>query len=127
MLLPLFLAVAIVFGTLLDAGISRQTGLLESKCDDSQKFEADSPDPADGNSMEGTERSGKGHDVCITVPALITGGGPECRRPVMKAVCYTTFRETNYSRFSDLTTTASISSKKAHELTLVGAKPSGTG
>ena len=121
------LIMAVVFGAILDSGIIGQADLIDISRRDCQKYQADTPDPAGGNSMTGTEPVGKSHDVYITTPALVSGGGFEYRRPVMKAVCYTTLNESDYSRFSDLTTTASISSKKAHEFTLVGAKPSGTG
>jgi hypothetical protein len=122
------LVMAVVFGAILDTGISAQADLADlHNNSDSQKYQADTPDPVGSNSMTGTEPVGKSHDVYITTPALVSGGGFEYRRPVLKAVCYTTLCKSDYSRFSDLTTTASISSKKAHEFTLVGAKPSGTG
>ncbi len=122
------LLTAVLFGVMLDAAVTvRADCAINAAGSDFARLQADTRNHTDVGSMAGAESAEGGPTVYITTPALVGGGGPEYRRPDMKAVCYTALYESDYRRFADLTTTASISSKKAHEFTLVGAKPSGTG
>jgi hypothetical protein len=78
------------------------------------------------DSMEKTEPAGSGKSVYLCIPAMVGGQSLDNIKPDSKIIEYRATEALNVSRFDYLTTTALISSKKALEFTLVGAKPSGT-
>lgn len=83
--------------------------------------------PGDTGSMTKVEPLGSGKSLLLTIPAVIGGFNFETNRPGQSYLKFITAGSTNHGRYAHLSTTASISSKKAMEFTLVGAKPSGTG
>ncbi|UCD93690.1 MAG: hypothetical protein JSU69_07930 [Candidatus Zixiibacteriota bacterium] len=82
--------------------------------------------PGGEGSMEKSEPTETGKSIFLTIPAVVGGQSLDSRRPDSKIIEYKVPHKSDFSRFDHLTTAASISSKKAMEFTLVGAKPSGT-
>lgn len=82
--------------------------------------------PDNAGSMEKNEKPAQQKTMYFSVPAVIGGQNLDNAKPTLKVVEYKTLQNADFSRFDRLTTTASISSRKALEFTLVGAKPSGT-
>lgn len=82
--------------------------------------------PGDAGSMDKNESSGSSKSFFLSIPAVIGVQNLDCKRPDLKIIALNTPPNGDVSRFGHLTTTASISSRKALEFTLVGAKPSGT-
>jgi hypothetical protein len=83
--------------------------------------------PLECGSMEKTERPGEGKTFFLTVPALVNFQNPDQVRPNVKSLEFTSQFVVPRNKQNTCSTTASVSEKKAHEFTLVGAKPSGTG
>ncbi len=83
--------------------------------------------PTEDGSMDKTEPFSDGKSFFLTVPAVIFAPNVDSIKPSIKDQKFAKIRKINDSRYIKLSTTASISSKKALEFTLVGAKPSGTG
>ncbi len=83
--------------------------------------------PGGTGSMTKVEPFGTGKSLLLTIPAVIGGFNLETNRPGQSFLKFITAGSENPGRYANLSTTASISSKKALEFTLIGAKPSGTG
>jgi hypothetical protein len=98
----------------------------EHGCDDGPRAILRVSLPGDEGSMEKSEPAETGKSIFLTIPAVVGGQSLDSKRPDSKIIEYKAPQKSDFSRFDHLTTAASISSKKAMEFTLVGAKPSGT-
>lgn len=78
------------------------------------------------DSMEKNEPIGDEKSMFLSIPAVIGGPNLDNNRPDTKAIGFVISPSVGTSCRLTLTTTAFISPKKAHEFTLIGAKPSGT-
>jgi hypothetical protein len=78
-------------------------------------------------SMEKNESQGSEKSIFFTIQAIISGQNLDNSRPDSKSIESQAYQDFNLQRIHVATTTAAISSKKAAEFTLLGAKPSGTG
>ena len=83
--------------------------------------------PGDHGSMSGAKPMDEGKSFFLSIPAIVFAQNLDNVRPHYKNLKFTSIEKTNSGRYIRLSTTASISPKKAHEFTLVGLKPSGTG
>jgi hypothetical protein len=82
--------------------------------------------PDDSDSMVKKESSGSGKAMLLSIPAVIGGSNLDGTRPDSRMIECRTVQNPGTPRFGDLSTTASISPRKAMEFTLLGEKPSGT-
>lgn len=83
--------------------------------------------PTEVGSMNKTEPDNDDRSMFLIVPAVINASNIEHIKPPTKAQEFSKIRKIKLGRYLKWSTTTSISSKKAMEFTLVGAKPSGTG
>ena len=83
--------------------------------------------PIEDGSMNKSEPFNDDRSFFLTVPAIINISNIDNIKPILKYQKFSQVRKINVGRYIRLSTTASISSKKAMEFTLIGAKPSGTG
>ncbi|UCD17805.1 MAG: hypothetical protein JSV44_02565 [Candidatus Zixiibacteriota bacterium] len=116
----------LLFGSALNIVVQVCSGQAEEERSHSYQILSATWIPAENGSMATDEPVGTGKTFYITIPALMGGGGFDYHKPALKAVLHRIAHEVNPNRHAALTTTAAISSKKAHEFTLVGARPSGT-
>jgi hypothetical protein len=121
----LFVVGGVLAVTMLGA-VSITIGLPEGNCEDCPRAIVRISLPGDEGSMEKSEPADPGKSIFLTIPAVVGGQSLDSKRPDSKIIEYKVPRNHDFSRFDHLTTAASISSKKAMEFTLVGAKPSGT-
>jgi hypothetical protein len=118
----LFIGTASVSVRTVDAGAKTETGV---KTVTHPAFISISISDGTG-SMDKNEPIGGEKSMFLSIPAVIGGPNPDNNRPDTKAIGFVITRNVDTNCRSTLTTTAFISPKKAHEFTLIGAKPSGT-
>jgi hypothetical protein len=82
--------------------------------------------PDDDGSMEKNESSESEKSIYFIIQAVISAQNFDNIRPNLKLIESRSYQDLNPDKIHILTTTASISTQKAIEFTLVGAKPSGT-
>jgi hypothetical protein len=83
--------------------------------------------PGNHGSMSGAKPMDDGKSFFLSIPAIVYAQNLDNVRPHYKNLKFTSIETVGFGRYFKLSTTASISPKKAHEFTLVGLKPSGTG
>nr|MBN2278820.1 hypothetical protein [candidate division Zixibacteria bacterium] len=82
--------------------------------------------PLGSGSMATNEHRDTERSITLSMPALVNGQTLETVRPHCRVIEYKSLQINDLTRYSGLSTKASISPEKALEFTLVGAKPSGT-
>ncbi|MCP4706135.1 MAG: hypothetical protein GY865_16165 [candidate division Zixibacteria bacterium] len=82
--------------------------------------------PVGSNGVTDRQPFGNGKAIFYTIPAVFSLYNLNESRPITKITELQPGQNINLHLYERLTTAASISPKKAHEFTLVGAKPSGT-
>jgi hypothetical protein len=83
--------------------------------------------PGGDGSMSTTDTPESNLNYLLSIPAVVAGPTLDNHRPAQKPIQFTEYQKTCRPVAMHRTTVASISSRKALEFTLVGAKPSGTG
>lgn len=82
--------------------------------------------PAGGDTVTDKEPHSSGKAIYLTIPAVVSVFNLNEARPVTTVTELRPVQNLDPHHYERLTTAASISPEKAHEFTLVGAKPSGT-
>ncbi len=82
--------------------------------------------PVGGNSVADRLPFGTGKAIFYTIPAVFSLYNLNESRPVTKSTELRPSRNIYLHSYDRLTSAVSIASEKAHEFTLIGAKPSGT-
>jgi len=83
--------------------------------------------PGKTRSMAGEPHDGRNSgSIFLTVPAVVSGYNFDEVRPILRGHVVSDVSRTDSDRYWRLGTVSFISPDKAHEFTLVGAKPSGT-
>lgn len=83
--------------------------------------------PGTDGSMTTTEPLQSPNSMFITIPAVIGGQSVDDHRPIQKRIEFSHIRSSYDRPEWPVIAAVEISSMKAREFTLVGAKPSGTG
>jgi hypothetical protein len=83
--------------------------------------------PGGDGSMSTTDTPESNLNNLLSIPAVVAGSTLDNHRPQQKPILFTEYQASCRPVALHRTTVASISSRKALEFTLVGAKPSGTG
>ena len=82
--------------------------------------------PNSDGSMSHSAPIDSGKSFFLSIPAIILGHNLDSGRPFVKSLKCTAVGRMDLGRFIRLSTAALVSSRKALEFTLIGAKPSGT-
>jgi len=120
------LLAVLLFGSALDIVVLVTADQTTDEPTHSYQVLAEIRIPTDHGEM--ADRSPESADKAfyITIPAMPGSGGLDNHKPILKAIPHRITSQVANRPMVMLMTAANISSHKAREFTLVGAKPSGT-